>query len=57
MPSVIGTDYAGLKHEIEKQTGIPVAAVNTNGMDGREKGIEKAKEALKEIFPEKNEEI
>lgn len=57
VPSVIGTDYAGLKHEIEKQTGIPVAAVNTNGMDGREKGIEKAKEALKEIFPEKNEEI
>ena len=50
VPSVIGTDYAGLKHEIEKQTGIPVAAVNTNGMDGREKGIEKAKEALKEIF-------
>ena len=57
VPSVIGTDYAGLKHEIEKQTGIPVAAVNTNGMDGREKGIEKAKEALKEIFSEKNEEI
>ena len=57
VPSVIGTDYAGLKHEIEKQTGIPVAAVNTNGMDGREKGIEKAKEALKEICPEKNEEI
>ena len=57
VPSVIGTDYAGLKHEIEKQTGIPVAAVNTNGMDGREKGIGKAKEALKEIFPEKNEEI
>lgn len=57
VPSVIGTDYAGLKHEIEKQTGIPVAAVNTNGMDCREKGIEKAKEALKEIFPEKNEEI
>ena len=50
VPSVIGTDYAGLKHEIEKQTGIPVAAVNTNGMDGREKGIGKAKEALKEIF-------
>lgn len=50
VPSVIGTDYAGLKHEIEKQTGIPVAAVNTNGMDCREKGIEKAKEALKEIF-------
>ena len=50
VPSVIGTDYAGLKHEIEKQTGIPVAAVNTNGMDGREKGIEKAREALKEIF-------
>lgn len=50
VPSVIGTDYAGLKHEIEKQTGIPVAAVNTNGMDCREKGIGKAKEALKEIF-------
>ena len=57
VPSVIGTDYVGLKHEIEKQTGIPVAAVNTNGMDCREKGIEKAKEALKEIFSEKNEEI
>ena len=55
VPSVIGTDYAGLKHEIEKQTGIPVAAVNTNGMDGREKGVEKAKEALKDIFPEKSE--
>jgi nitrogenase molybdenum-iron protein alpha/beta subunit len=54
VPSVIGTDYAGLKHEIEKQTGIPVAAVNTNGMDGREKGIEKAKKALKGIFPEKD---
>ncbi|MGN0241031.1 MAG: nitrogenase component 1 [Candidatus Weimeria sp.] len=53
VPSVIGTDYAGLKHEIEKQTGIPVAAVSTNGMEDREKGIEKAKEALREIFPEK----
>ncbi|MQN02212.1 MAG: oxidoreductase [Lachnospiraceae bacterium] len=52
VPSTIGTDYAGLKRELEKQTGIPVAAVNTNGMESREKGVDKAKRALKSIFPD-----
>ncbi|MDD6550907.1 MAG: nitrogenase component 1 [Lachnospiraceae bacterium] len=50
VPSTIGTDYNGLKRQLEKQTGLPVVAVPANGMESYENGIEKAKEALEETF-------
>jgi nitrogenase molybdenum-cofactor synthesis protein NifE len=53
VPATIGTDYNGLKRQLEKQTGLPVVAIPTNGMESYENGIEKAKEALEDRFHKK----
>lgn len=53
VPATIGTDYNGLKRQLEKQTGLPVVAIPTNGMESYENGIEKAKEAFEDRFHKK----
>lgn len=42
VPSVIGTDYHGLKRMIERKVHLPVLALDCNGMALYDKGIEKA---------------
>lgn len=42
VPSVIGTDYRALKRMLEKEIGIPVLAVPTNGMALYDAGAEQA---------------
>lgn len=46
VPSVIGTDYRGLKRILEKKTNLPVLSIDTNGMELYDKGVEKAYQAL-----------
>jgi len=46
VPSVIGTDYAGLKHLLEKRYGLPVLTVDTTGMEYYDRGEEKAYKSL-----------
>lgn len=50
VPAVIGTDYQALRRMAEKRFGLPVLAVDTNGMDTYERGEEKAYRALLELF-------
>ncbi|MGI6118511.1 MAG: nitrogenase component 1 [Bilifractor sp.] len=42
VPSVIGTDFQGLRRDAEKRFGIPAIAIDTNGMDLYDRGEEKA---------------
>ena len=46
VPSVIGTDYRALGRMIKKKTGLPVLAVDSNGVKDYDDGIRKAIEAL-----------
>lgn len=42
VPAVIGTDFHGLKKEAERRFGIPVLAIDTNGMELYDRGASKA---------------
>ena len=42
VPAVIATDYHALTRMAERKTGLPVLAVDTNGMDLYDKGASKA---------------
>lgn len=50
VPAVIGTDYRALKRMAEKKTGLPVLAIDTNGMEWFDVGEEKAYLALFQTF-------
>lgn len=52
VPSTIGTDINGLRLEVEKATGLPVIAVDTNGMELYDRGIAKTYRQLKDTFPQ-----
>lgn len=54
VPAVIGTDFPALKRMAEKRFGMPVLAIDCNGMDLYDRGAEKAYLALTEawILPE-----
>lgn len=56
VPSVIGTDYRAIKRMIEKKTGLPVLALDTNGMDLYDVGVRKAMESLVKTFVKKENE-
>lgn len=57
VPSVIGTDYTGLKHLLEKKYGLPVLAVETTGMEYYDRGEEKAYRSLVETALKQNGEM
>ena len=42
VPAVIGTDYRALERMLAKKTELPVLTVNTDGMEGYDRGEEKA---------------
>ena len=50
VPAVIGTDYRALARMIEKKTGLPAVAIDTNGMELYDAGVQKAQKALFEVF-------
>jgi nitrogenase molybdenum-cofactor synthesis protein NifE len=52
VPSVIGTDFRALKRMAERRFGLPVIAVDTNGMETYERGQEKAYQALLQLLSE-----
>lgn len=54
VPSVIATDYRALSRMIKKKTGLPVVAVDTNGMEDYDAGVRKAFKAVFEAFVEKS---
>ena len=50
VPAVIGTDYQALRRMSSRKTGLPVIAVNTDGMEYYDRGLEKTYIALLEEF-------
>ena len=52
VPAVIGTDYKALKRILEAETGIPVLALDTDGVHYYDVGCEKAWLALFRTFTE-----
>ena len=50
VPAVIGTDYQALKRMCEKETDLPVLAVNTDGMELYDGGERKAYLELFKVF-------
>ena len=48
VPAVIGTDYQALRRMSSRKTGLPVIAVNTDGMEYYDRGLEKTYIALLE---------
>ena len=52
VPAVIATDYRALRRMAEKKTGLPVIAVDTDGMELYDVGEEKAYLALMQRFAE-----
>ncbi|MCH4167158.1 MAG: nitrogenase component 1 [Megasphaera sp.] len=53
VPSVIATDYTGLRRMAEKQLSIPVLTIDTTGMTTYDTGIIKAFHALLETFTDR----
>ena len=50
VPAVIATDYQALRRMAEKETGLPVLTVDTDGMELYDAGAEKAYLALMQKF-------
>ena len=50
LPMMVGTDFAALGAEIERRSGIPVLALNTNGINSYLAGVNQALCAFAERF-------
>ena len=50
MPAMVGTDFDALGMEIEKETGIPVLALHTNGISSYLTGVNQALTVFAERF-------